>query len=323
MKLTAFFAFLFAALPATGFAQANCFEALIQNQGEISISDATDLALTSAYSRSLDSSNKWSAGVTVPIKGVPVSLTGDGARTLLERVTSSFSGQFSSNRLISMSTQTLSREAVEAFEICTRGADRTGTVVYAYDATQREITVEVAWNASANGPTTVPSEIVVVNGEFVSSPPDTMTSGESFRTVVRREYGEDVRIIANVGGTSSDATVYWVPNISVKTERQTAFIDGSISGGRWRLANQGDGKASWASKCSFPPNGWSVVPGTASANISDRLGRIDHRTYVRITEESRNRVCFEAQMYPLAVEGGGDMWWRPSYQIERVEVVIN
>ncbi|WP_154667725.1 hypothetical protein [Leisingera caerulea] len=310
-------------LPSISFAKTDCFETLIQDVGAININDATHLALASAYSRSLDSSDKWAAGITVPIKGVPVDLTGEGQKRVLETVTSSFAAQFSSNRLVSMSTQKLSRNAVAAFDICMRGANRTGTVVYAFDATHREITVEVSWNASAGGPTEAPADIQVVNGEFTSALPDTFSTGTSYTTVVRREPGEDVRVIANIGGTSSNAVIYWVPTVKIETTRVTAFIDGPHSGKRWRLANMGDGREhSILGMCDYPPNGWSVVPGSASINISTRVGAIDHRTYARITEQTPDKVCFDGRVYPLDRHGGGDIWWRPSYQMEKVDVIV-
>lgn len=310
-------------LMLTGLAQAGqrCAEALILDKGSLDLTEASSLALFSYYKRTIATESDGQFAITVPIYGVPVNLSASNKEKALDRAASAFSGNFSQQRQISLATQTLSRNSVTAYQSCLDQLANKAVSVVAYDATQDAVTIEIRWNSPPDAPPVTNAVIIVEEGVVKQKFPSKWKTGMTFATVIKRVAGKDTRIIANIGGASENVTIFWMPKLSISRERRTEYINGEASGSRWRLSNDGSGRETRTGNvCKNSPDGWYIVTGTASTNIETLVGHIDDRTYARITRKTDTQVCFQARMYPLSKGGGGDLWFRPSYEIERILV---
>ncbi len=300
-------------------AQDACLGALIQDKGFLDMREVSSIALVESYRSSSNRNSNWDVGITVPIKGVPIKVDGKGGKSALETYMRNLSLNWSTDKTLSYATQVLSSNAVRAYEACVGNLNHVGTSVFASDATPEQITVTFRWNAPVNAPTeTKDARLTVTGGKFADGVPSTWKTGAEYAVVVEREKGKDVRIIANIAGSSADKTVYHIPVATVETA--TFDTKDQLPDKWYRVANQGDGYARELSRCIAPRDGWSFVPDSARINIHVRVGKIDRRTYAKINESTTNRICFYAYMYPLAKEGGGDLQFSIIYDELKVSI---
>lgn len=305
-------------------ASENCSLALIQDRSEINLKESNSLATVNHFRRNFSRNDDWKGELNLPIKGLPIEANGSNSKSILEDVVRSFNQQFEIYKEYSLITQGLSENALRAYRDCLKLKDnKHGLKLISFDTTKEAVTSKVTWVSPPKAPTEATVKIEIKQGNKLEIITRKMKTGEQFSFTIDREKGKDTRIIVNGGGYSVSEIVYWVPDVEINYERKTVHINGPRRNNEWRLANDGTGgERSISDICSEAPAGWRVIPSTASTNIRIIAGKVDKRkTWVKFTKRDESQVCFSARMYPITRKGG-DMWWRPKYEIERVTVTL-
>jgi hypothetical protein len=200
------------ALTAQGNSAEHCAKALIQDVGYLDMNESLSIARFDLFSRSVARDTKKMFGITVPIYGVPLSAEYEAAEKLRERYFQNSQLDWHYNRSISVATQTLSQNAVEAYRACIDGAHRSGPRITVYDAKPTEMTVTIRWLSPAVAPTTTDDvEVLVVGGSTNFTFPSSLTTGSTFGFVITREADQDVRIVANIASDNDNIFVSAFP----------------------------------------------------------------------------------------------------------------
>jgi hypothetical protein len=201
-------------LPGAAVAQDRCATSLIQDKGRLDLREASSLAMAELYRQSRSRDSNWAAGITVPIGGVPVTGSAQSAERTRENFFSQSSLQWNTERVESVATQTLSKNAVEVYRICKDGEHRSGPRILVYDATAEGATVEIRWHSSAGAPPTATDASIVIEGGELAPPfPMTWQTGEARTSFLRRESGQDIRIFANIGLQTASTFLSRLPEV--------------------------------------------------------------------------------------------------------------
>jgi hypothetical protein len=182
-----------------------------------------------------------------------------------------------------------------------------------YDANAKQATVKVAWWSPAEAPTSAKGEVRISGGNSQQAFPSYWRTGTSFVTVVDRMPGQDLRIVANIGGLADTAVVPHIPAISVtRTAREVIQPSDRVT----RLANDGTGRSVGPISGCYEAAGNGVIrSGSGSIVWIVRAGPIDHTSYAKITNQTEERVCWEAYLRPLARDGG-DLQFKVKYVVD-------
>ncbi len=198
---------------STGFAAAqDCEHALIKDAVVLDLSEFHSLARAELLRRSMENDSDWAAGVTVPIKGIPVSANAESAESSREDYFSSSNLSWTSERVVSAATQNLSINSVEAYRACIDGQHSSGPRIFVHDATRTEATVTIKWfsppgaNTQADG-----AQVIISGGTFTQNFPGTWVTGGSYASIVKRIPDQDMRVIANIGEESDNVFVSLIP----------------------------------------------------------------------------------------------------------------
>lgn len=207
--------FLSAPLPSAALAQQDrCATALIQDQNQLDLREVSSLAMAELYRQSRNHDSNWAAGITVPIKGVPVTGSAQSAESTRENFFRQSTLDWNSERVESVATQTLSENAVEIYRICKDGEHRYGPRILVYNATPEAATVEIRWMSSAGAPTSVTAASIVITGGTFDAPfSTTWQTGQAQTGFVRREPGRDVRISADIGLQTDSVFLSRIPEV--------------------------------------------------------------------------------------------------------------
>jgi hypothetical protein len=195
--------------PTSLFAQqssADCTRALIMDRGRLDVRDWSSVALIRLFDQASSNGSNTSAGLSVPIDGLPFSGSFEDARQSANHTIEQSALAWSQERLVSIATQTLSDNAVRAYQTCIGGQQRTGPVITVHDATRTEATVTVRWNAPSNAGQTarVPLHVQASGGSFPLPFPETVTTGAAITRILRRAPNADIRLIASVGEAGNE-----------------------------------------------------------------------------------------------------------------------
>lgn len=306
-----------AAVPA--FADENCAATLIRNSANIDLSDASSIARARAYEQTRSQSDKSVTELGLPIKGVPVEFSNERSRSAYQNAMGSESLAWNHQADLSIATQTLSPEAVAAYNTCIAGGKRTGVFLDAFKASWDRVNVRIQW--ISDGASRAVPEIAVSGGSIeIGKIPKSMKPGDQIDLVVRRAQDADIRIIANIGGRSDSAVISAIPIVKATYERRDGSdIPDGVRG--WRVANDGTGQSSKFRRCVTPPSGWWFDPQSIQINKYGPYGNVAPNTDAWIEQDtvSTTGFCFGALMRPNTRQGG-DLWFYPSYALERVTV---
>lgn len=189
-----------------------CAQALIQDVGSLDLRETGSLARAELFRRERGQDINWAAGLTIPIKGVPVSGSAESAEATREHFFQSSELSWNTERLASVSTQTLSRNAVEAYRACIDGQHKSGPRILVHNATREQATVSISWQSPTGGRgTTDRVSIDISGGTFRGSFPNSWIDNESNSVIVDREAGQDMRVVANIGAETDNVFVSRVP----------------------------------------------------------------------------------------------------------------
>ncbi len=293
-----------------------CLGSLIRDASSSSVHTATAFAMSDLINSMSSSVAKQEASITIPIDGVPINLGSMRARKLSTQFSQQTGVRWNQATRVQNVSSSVSANAVEAYRICTEGQHTSGTRVYVYDETPTQVSVKVAWWSPALSPTSARATVSVSGGTLQEPFPDSWSTGTSFIRIVDRVPRQDLRIVANIGGGPDTITVPYLPTVIVR--RATEEVTKPSAQGNLRLANDGSGRNQGPiSECYAAPADGEVREGSASISWVARAGNIDATSYVKLTSQDDQRVCWEAFLRPLSRTGGGDMQFRIKYVVDR------
>lgn len=203
--------FILVSIPMTSFAQDPCAGTLIQNSFNGSYSSVETLAAVRLKYGSSSNSSDTEAGATVPIEGLPVNFNVESARSAASNYFDQSSLTWSTTRLESVATQTLSEAAVEAYKTCRKSLPSTGPRVLVYDATETGATVSVTWFSGPDAPTETTGNVSLDGGSTKSPFPSKWKTGQKVTRSINRASSQDLRVVVNIGGSSDDQFVSQLP----------------------------------------------------------------------------------------------------------------
>lgn len=190
----------------------NCTQALVRDVGYLNLYETSSLALAEWFYRSRDFDKNWAASAEVPIKAGSLGGSAESAERARERYFRSINLNWTHERVESIVTQTLSDNAVRAYEACVNGDKRDGVRILTYKGTEEAATVEIEWTAAAGAPTTANDVSISIEGGTVAEPfPTVWNSGEVKTRIVTRDPDSDIRIAADVGPDSGSTFISRIP----------------------------------------------------------------------------------------------------------------
>lgn len=202
--------FLFG-MPMALFAQDQCANALVKDTFNGNYSSVETLAAFRLRYGASSSSNNTSVGATIPIDGIPINFSYQSASSAAANYFDKSSLKWDTERLESVATQTLSQNAVEAYKACRDSLPSTGARILVYDATPTGATISVAWFSGPSAPTETGGSVTVDGGLLNSPFPTKWKTGQKFTRTIARSKLQDLRVVANIGGSSDDQLVSQLP----------------------------------------------------------------------------------------------------------------
>lgn len=193
-------------LAQQGSSSGDCTRTLIMNRGRLDVREWSSLALIRLFDQSSSSGSNTSAGLDIPIDGLPLSGSFNDARQTANRSIEQSALNWSYDRLVSVATQTLSDNSVRAYQACIGGQPRTGPTITVHDATRTEATVTIRWNAPATAGQTanVPLRVQTSGGRFYTPFPASVTTGAAITRILQRDPNADIRLVASVGAAGNE-----------------------------------------------------------------------------------------------------------------------
>jgi hypothetical protein len=208
MRIVGILTALTMCLFASTASQAQCLQSLLQDRAKFNLRDASSLATMRLIQQGSSQQSGWSA--TVPFVGdVGVGERESAVSNYFDRS----SLDWTHERLVSLATQTLSKNAVDAFRICTEGSKNNGVTISVHDARPDAVTVSVKWSAPPYAPSIQRGSITVTGGQLKNAFPSKWVSGSVHSNIIERSSEEDLRIIANIGGDTDSAFVAYLPKV--------------------------------------------------------------------------------------------------------------
>lgn len=181
----------------------DCAVALVRDQGELDMRRAQSLAQAEMIYRSSERSKQWEGSIRVPIKGVPVGGNAQSAESARDAYFSQSNLNWTDDRVVSVATQTLSRNSVETYRTCIDGIQTYGVRILAHDAQEDEVTITIRWiGAAGSGATT--GDVNFSGGAVTTPITGSWRNGESRGYIVKRDPSRDLRIVANIGGATDN-----------------------------------------------------------------------------------------------------------------------
>lgn len=188
----------------TVFAQNNCTDALIQDVLELDVRTAEGLAISQLRYIESGRDQNWAASFRGRIVGGASFAESERRRQFDEN-----NLNWSRERIISLATQTLSRNALEAYNLCLNAGQNSGIQIFVHNSTPSSITASIRWVAPLGfDSTTDDVDVTVTSGSISTTPFPTRWRSQQVHTVsIARDAGSDVTIIANIAGQSNTAFV--------------------------------------------------------------------------------------------------------------------
>lgn len=203
--------------------QERCAVALIQNVGHLDLRDAQSLAQAETVYRSMNRDKDWSSHIGVDIVGVPANGGADYAEKERARFFRESNLDWTGERLVSVSTQRLGRNAVDAYRACIEGQQESGPRILVHDASEETATVTVRWLAGVGQDGPGDAEFDIIGARFRGRLPERFLNNESRSFIIERDPGRDIRIVANIGGGQDNVFVSRWP-VAPPAKRQTLVI---------------------------------------------------------------------------------------------------
>lgn len=194
--------------PGVSTANTDCHLALIQDELRFAAYQDSRYAAIELVNRSESQSRSRDGSVSLPV----LDASGNDVRESASEYFRNSELNWTEERLISVATQRLSKNSVDAYKACLEGQHRSGPRILVHDATNEAVTVTVRWLAPVGAPTTTDEvAIEMLNGEFTTPIPTQWRTGQEVALIVRRAPNRDLRIVANIGGEADNEFVAFLP----------------------------------------------------------------------------------------------------------------
>jgi hypothetical protein len=191
--------------------QQHCVAALLQDKTQLDLAESSSLALAMMVKRSHFAKSDWSGSLGIQIKGVPLEAGASRAKETTEDYFSNSNIEWSEKRIVSVATQTLSSNAVDAYNTCIQAHAMYGPRILVHSATRSGATVEIRWVSPPYAPTNSKAD-VFVSGAVLSHPfPTQWQTGVSSSRIVLRKPDKDFRITVDIGGMTASELVSAIP----------------------------------------------------------------------------------------------------------------
>lgn len=184
--------------------QSDCVRALIQDKGYFSLREASSLAQFRLLEQSSSSESDLSANAEIP---EIISVGFGSAKSRTKSFFENSSLNWTQERIVSVATQTLSKNAVEAYKACVYGRHDIGPRIFVHDATEEEATVLIHWKPGPGQNEAEDLKISLTGGKLKAPFIKSLEPGTEDSAIVIRESGKDFRITATIGGRSDAAFV--------------------------------------------------------------------------------------------------------------------
>lgn len=300
----------------------NCSEALVRNYSSVNSNSAVSFAMASLAKTAKSFDKNIAGNVTLPTQIGPVPVGGRYAQKNFEDFTSQTGISWDENTSLQLIASTLSEQAVQSYRDCLNSNKNWGVKVFLFRATSDQIQVAISWIAPPGASTSTKDVYIDVTGgteigdrfkKRVS-----WNNSEKLAATFNRNRGEDFRLNAMIGGDSELQFAPKIPIIETSIQRNDQVI-AAPNGDPFRLATDSAGRNQGpVSECRSAPAGWTIDTNSVySPDVVLRVGPLDSSTYVKYTEVSETRICWEAFLRPLAARQGGDLKWFIRYPIMR------
>lgn len=296
----------------TAQAHANCEAVLVQDRSELKFESHTLYAFSQLVSNNSSSFKEFEDGATIPIKGIPVEFDRQFRQEAESRYLSQTNRAFSSEERVDYLSLQLSEAAINGFVNCIRAQAQGGIVLIPRDPTNENASVRFNWRSPPDRSTETELEVEVLGGSLTTPPPASLRVGsDSFTRFVNRDDGEDLRVRADAGGYTDDIYLPYTPKMETRIKQHNHRWPFDDVG--YRVADRGDGHGEKASPCinKRTENGFIHLRSVrvdfkawgGDVVLDDRVSE-PRRTYAEIVNASKDRICLNISVYPLARPGG-------------------
>ena len=173
-------------------AQQDCSAALLMDRVALNFKDASALAAFRLIEQSSSSDADLKSRITIPIKGLPVSGDIGVARRRSSQYFENSSLMWTHERLVSVATQTLSKNAVKAYKACIDGEHKSGPRVWIHSATEKTATAVLQWISAEGAPTKAEIKHDITGGKLRKNFKKKWNSNDSQSVIIEREQGTDL-----------------------------------------------------------------------------------------------------------------------------------
>jgi len=296
-----------------------CLKSLIQDKMQFDSRETTSLALARLISNS--TASNASTGVDAPIPGVGV-VGFDQARSNASTYFSRSNLNWSQDRLLSVATQTLGKNAVQAYEICMNGNNPPAVQITASNATKRAVDITVKWNGGRYAPVRAQGAVSLTGGSPKILFPDQWENGREFSTTVVRDGTSDIHVNANIGLDSADPKlIAYIPTLVFNEESR--FIEFKRPNGKaFSLSNDNTGRERNWQQCFSVDEGYEFDTKSINMNIVTFAALSKKTSWAKIKTDTvtTRTFCAEARLYPPQ-RIGGTISFYPSARMVRTVLV--
>jgi hypothetical protein len=292
--------------------EADCMKALIQDTRNVALDSASSYALIDLLNSTSLSDRVDNTDLSATIKGVPVSLRSDRARRRAETFFRQTQVKWDQRTKVSMVSQTLSEKSVDAYRACVDGQLKSGPRVLAFNATPETVQVKITWIAPVGAPTEAQATYEITGAEQRDFP-RTWKTGSDQSFVLTRKKGQSISLVVNIGGQSDRTYIPYVPRVKETVTEATRRIPGSES---IVLSNDGTGHTQFTKECVYAAGGEEFDPQRIDIAIEKRTGAFSSKgTFAKVTSQSEDKACFEAQLSPLSKGNAAILKFYMKYQV--------
>jgi hypothetical protein len=308
----------------------DCTKVLIQNTLAVQNSSAARYAMSHLADTQLTESEKSGLGITVPIEGVPVSLSGSQDKAYTSKFFEQTGVNWSRETSVNILRQTLSEHAAQLYKTCIEGNRKSGPFIIAYDATPTAVSVSLTWVAPVGAPTKTKAVEVKYEGADKADTDAQLAkwgnkewkTGESRVLQVKRVAKTDIRMDVVVAGELDHLYIPYSPTVTVTKHRVPK---------RWPLATDPHpefvletdeaGHNEGPKKDCLDTGDENIEAGSSFPVETLRGGPLDSTTWVHASND-QHRVCVEGYLRPLFSHQGGVLTYHVQYVVDAIEFTV-
>ena len=305
----------------------DCTKTLIQDSSSVQSNSAARYAMSNIADSSLSQSEKASLGVTVPIEGVPVTLSGSDDKAYTSKFFQQTGINWSHEQAVSMLAQTLSETAAKIYRDCVQNNRHSGPFMIAHDATRTEVSVKLTWYSPTGAGTTTNDIRLSASGVDLSdlrsqwnAYPSVWKNADSRILQLKRLPRADARLDLEVGGDTDHLFIAYVPTVTVAKNRvPLRYPEAS----EIKLDTDSAGHNVGPLSNCFDVGNKTIESGSVVIGGYQTGGPIDGTSWARIDSATDHRFCYTAFLRPLTSGHGGIMTYHVNYTVADYTFSVN